>query len=207
MDADGLAPDDNVPQPNTKPEVAMELKEALEAFERALSVHAVPAVQHLAPPRPAAEVEAVLTDLGLPAHPDLITWWGWHDGVPFPSREEQGLITSAYWPLSLARAAEVWRETSGGDLDEGIDPPRELFPVAGWDNVVTLRVHVITGTVALDDPHRYTDPPFLPEWPSLSSWVTDAVALYESGAIRHTDDGFTVDLQRWPSTVRPQMHW
>lgn len=185
----------------------MRLHEALDAFEEILSVHSVPVVRHLSPPVAAGSVEATLADLGLPAHPDLITWWGWHDGVPFRSREEEGLITSAYWPLSLARAAEVWRETSGGDLDEGIDPPRELFPVAGWDNVVTLRVHVLTGTVALDDPHRYTDPPFMPEWPSLVAWVEDAIALYESGAIRYTSEGFAMDRRKWPSTVRPQMHW
>lgn len=185
----------------------MTLRDALEAFERTLSGHSVPAVQHLSPPLPAGMVEATLTGLGLPAHPDLITWWGWHDGVPFRNREEEGLITSAYWPLSLARAAEVWQETSGGDLDEGIDPPRELFPVLAWDNVVTLRVHVVTGTVAVDDPHRYTDPPFLPEWPSLLTWVEDAIALYESGAIRYDGVGFSTDQQRWPPTVRPQMHW
>jgi len=187
--------------------VSTELGEALERFEMVLRQYGVPAVRHLAAPLAADTVEATLAELGLPAHPDLVTWWGWHDGVPFDSREPSGLIISEYWPFSLARAVRWWRQTSDDDPDE-LDPPRELFPVAGWDNVASLRMHVGTGEVLVEGPHVYRDPPFSPEWPSLLSWVEDAIALYESGAIRLGDDGgFVAERAHWPPSVKAQVHW
>ena len=99
-----------------------ELLIALETLEARLTTLGAPVVEHLNPPLPESVVSEALRALGVPAHPDLVTWWGWHDGVPFDQFVDQGSITSAYWPLSLETATKIWRETSDDDPDELSQP-------------------------------------------------------------------------------------
>ncbi len=66
------------------------LGELLVDLERVLREKGVPVVEHLAPGLPPERVRGTLTGLGLDPHPDLVTWWSWHDGartdqVPFAS--------------------------------------------------------------------------------------------------------------------------
>lgn len=186
--------------------VNTELLLSLEILEARLTALGAPVVEHFNPPLPESVVSAALRALGVPAHPDLVTWWGWHDGVPFDQFVSQGMITSAYWPLSLEAAAKIWRETSDHDPDE-LSPPRELFPVAGWENVATLRVNARTGAVLVDDPHVMTEPLFDPKWRSLTEWVQDAIALFDAGWYRLVGDWVEADRSHWPAGVQRQLHW
>ncbi len=63
--------------------VNTELLGALESLEARLTTLGAPVVGHFNPPLPESVVSEALRALGVPAHPDLVTWWGWHDGVPF----------------------------------------------------------------------------------------------------------------------------
>lgn len=63
--------------------VNLELLAALETLEARLTTLGALVVEQLNPPLPESVVSEALRALGVPAHPDLVTWWGWHDGVPF----------------------------------------------------------------------------------------------------------------------------
>ena len=186
--------------------VNTELLAALETLEARLRALGAPVVEQFNPPLPESVVSEALRALGVPVHQDLVTWWGWHDGVPFDQYVDQGRITEAYWPLNLETATKIWRETSDDDPDE-LSPPRELFPVASWENVATLRVNARSGAVLVDDPHRMTEVLFAPEWGSLLEWVQDAIALFDAGWYRLVGDWIQADPSRWPAGVRRQAHW
>lgn len=64
------------------------LGDSLKRLEAALAQRSAPIMGHFRPRRPADDVAEVLAHAGLPAHADLITWFGWHDGTDTPSAAE-----------------------------------------------------------------------------------------------------------------------
>jgi hypothetical protein len=57
------------------------LRPLLDELERRLGEYGAAVIEAFRPGAPAERVRAELEADGLPAHDDLVTWWGWHDGA------------------------------------------------------------------------------------------------------------------------------
>lgn len=107
--------------------------------------------------------------------------------------------------MSLHAAVARWHEQV-----EAYDPqlafaPPQVFPFAGWDNVTTLCLNTVDGSVVLADPHD--SEPLSDAWASLSAWITDLTTLWTSGAVAFTPNGTGVDRARWPGAVTRESYW
>ncbi len=175
-------------------------------LEDVLSDRGAPAGSSLAHPRPAEQVRDRLTSIGVLAHPDLLTWWTWHDGAPTDQWRPQYCLISMYWPYSLTIAERRWRVLlEAYEPESPVSAPPHCFPVAGWDNRGNLCVDTRTGEVGLDDSHCGEYEPY---WPSMAAWVADVLTFYESGAVVVAPGDIPeIVIGEWPATVRRSMYW
>lgn len=165
-------------------------------LERVLREHDVPVVEHLAPGLPPGRIRATLAELGLDPHPDLVTWWTWHNGVRTYQWMPDYALKSMHWPLPLDIAVDRYREQVE-DYDPQVpSTPLHVFPVVSWRNNGALCVDTVSGSIIRSDPWDHGDAsydPFEPRWPSLSAWITDVMTLWRSGAVRMTENGTEID--------------
>lgn len=121
--------------------------------------------------------------VGMPTHPDLITWWAWHDGVTddaigfFP-----GHYTWALYHMSLSHAIAWWqREQEEQEWDEGdlIGTPDRFVPVLSADNP-TYVVDSDDGRVGLWRPDSSDGVGWL-WWPNLATAINSLVIVLAEG--------------------------
>src|SRR5437867_7739126 len=110
-----------------------ELPARLEELEQRLRAFGAPIAEAFRPGASADDVRATLAEEELPAHPDVVSWWGWHDGAtltdapPVSSgpgvylRSENTLVED-WHVLSLADAARTHRWFHAEDAEPGLFP-------------------------------------------------------------------------------------
>jgi len=101
-----------------------------------------PVADHGLPGMQASDVEQRLTELQLPAHPDIITWYSWHNGA----RTGEGRVTPLAWLQSFEEAMDSWVLNVTDGLSDS--PLRFWFPLLDLAPGA-LCINSITGRCAL----------------------------------------------------------
>ena len=183
-----------------------ELRDALVTLEQVLAEVGAPVVGHL---RPGAAPEAVrdaVVASGAEPHPDLLSWYGWHDGTDLPrSTTRQLLPTDGNRLIGGLHLLALEEARAGHDEaraleEESADPRRgrPLFLWPGWFPVLTFTDgwlvcldtagtcgHVgslfvwDTGALAWPEPPQ-------PWLGSLGDLVTAVIDAYRSGRVSPT---------------------
>jgi cell wall assembly regulator SMI1 len=97
--------------------VTESVHEALDRLNAAWVANRAPVADHLAGPRPAEEVTAILTSVGFDAPEELVSWFTWHDGHTI-DRGGRYLAESGIGGYQLMTLNEclgelrVWREVA-----------------------------------------------------------------------------------------------
>jgi hypothetical protein len=114
----------------------------LDALEAALRDRGVALRPGLEP----AEVERRLVSAGLPARPELVEWWAWHDGA-----DEE--IVESWRALALDEALERRDELGRNYADAGAPErwPASWQPLLAFAGAPVLCVDASTGAVHVED--------------------------------------------------------
>lgn len=184
-----------------------DLVDELRSLGPALAAVQAPVVGHWRPGLDRAEIISRLEADGVHPHPDLLTWYGWHDGTDTPSATdpagwllpcpENHLCLSLHVPtLAQASTQRAFALSSNPMSKEyvGIEAYRPswhpvLISSNGWhvclDSDGTAGP---PGTLFVFDPQAGDDP-FEPERlvPDLAELVSTVVRAYESGAVPPVD--------------------
>lgn len=110
----------------------------LDELERRLRAAGTSVPDRLAPGLPDEEVRSRLAEVGLDAPGDLVTWFGWHNGIrpEAPPVGANQLIVEM--PLSLDQALDDWAERDHGP--ESWQWERGWLPLAYHDNADRLAI-------------------------------------------------------------------
>jgi hypothetical protein len=163
---------------------------------------AAPLTSHWRPGRDPAEVTMHLEAAGVSAHPDVVSWFSWHDGTdttvateppgwPLPSSANR-LFGSMHLP-TLAQA-DLFRASSLAHNVEweplGLEPYRaSWYPVLTYADALLVCVDTDgtagpPGTVFRWSPDGGYDPASPVAWfPDLTAMVRAITAAYRSGAV------------------------
>lgn len=158
------------------------LIEQLSALEdRWLSLDAS-AAGTLAPGMPAEAVAADLTAAGLAAHPDLLTWWGWHNGQGDQRRNHRVMLAGRWGLFALSDALRAREANLRSHAEFRLDFPDAYrstwIPIADGETCQVV-VDCESGEVFR---HNWEAESF-PEGrrPSLSSLVRLWLTAFETG--------------------------
>lgn len=177
------------------------LASALERLEERLRREGATVMDLARPGMDAAELDEILSPLGLPAHADLRTWFGWHDGagerLVTPYAQSVLAPGCEFWSAELMAAECVQVRGVCAELAEDPDFPwsAEQMWHPSWFPVLRLLGH---GLVALDldvgsvhtiwwdgspeDRHRV-------RWPSLQAFVEALQDRLRDGSMTVSADG------------------
>jgi hypothetical protein len=174
----------------------------LATLESAWRETGAPNLPHLRPGLSEDALSAALTGAGLPAIPDLQTWFGWHDGAHNPDLSEdlKHLFTPGdanrflddWYLLTLSQALDDRREALEVESGLGLDPPlyrRGWLTVLRHTSSASACVDLTgeagsVGTLFLYDPHGRQPPePAEPWFAGLSALVSAANEAMSTGAV------------------------
>lgn len=181
-----------------------QLRERLEVLEQTLADVGAPLLDHLRPGASADTVSAVLASRGIEPYPDLLTWYGWHDGTDLPRAvdppgallpvDENRLIGPLHLP-GLDEALVEHDIEVALERDHNPDPQQPMFHWPGWFpvlNFTDLSVCLDTvgavgpaGTLFVFDVWVDNDPP-QPFFPSLTALVDAVIDTYRTGQVSPT---------------------
>jgi hypothetical protein len=168
-----------------------ELRDLLEELEARLRAFGAPIAAAFLPGTAPERVRAALDAEGVPAHEDLVAWWGWHDGVTIdaPQVDEgpgiffrgENTLLEPWHVLSLEEALRNRRWFRG--VDDRL--PAEWIPVALVDGRPVLLADAgAEGPAPLHilDEAQLGLPPVL--FASLHEFVALVVGAFDAGAVR-----------------------
>lgn len=171
------------------------MNEALRRLEVALVAAAAPVVEHLRRGRSPDDVVAVLDQAGMQATPDLVSWYGWHDGCSSYKEygPERGFF--AWYPFPGLAEVLAWREGEDGrvllahEQDVRGWQPQMVLPfmvdvvdprTVGFALRVADRHLVLLGDV--EDGYV--------EYGTLAEFVELLATAWERGIVSYDDDGY-----------------
>jgi len=181
------------------------LRERLVVLEQTLADVGAPLLEHLRPGVSADSLTAALGSRGIEPHPDILTWFGWHDGTDLPRAvDPAGMLlpddgNRLIGPLHVLGLDEALAEHDGAvttDRDHNPDPATPMFYWPGWFPVLrftdswlvcvdTLGVVGAVGTLFIFDVWRANDPPRV-YFPSLVALVDAVIDTYRTGQVSPT---------------------
>lgn len=196
-----------------------QLSERLTVLEHVLGEVGSPLMDHLLPGRDAAEVAAALSSRDIDPHPDLIDWFGWHDGTDLPrSTDPPGMLLPVpenrlIGPLHLPGFDEALAghdDAVAHEAEENPNPQSPRFYWPGWFPVLVFTDHWLgcvdttgsvgpVGTLFIFDVWRDNKPP-KPFFPSLVAFVDAVIDTYRGGRVSPTE--LVIDPQLLPPTAR-----
>lgn len=175
------------------------LSRLLNELDAVLNSHGAHALaEQLAPPAPQDEVLQVLASLGIAAHPELVTWFGWHNGYSkLPGNLELATGLPTFGPLSLDEIVGLYQSQ-----DHGSEPwqwPTNRLPLmaSGGAEILAVEVHGPDSLTVF--PHDPFDADYRPDGSRHSSlctpvaWWTHAI---RSGAYRYRPETWSWDKDR-----------
>jgi hypothetical protein len=172
----------------------------LDDLEQRLRAFGAPIVDAFRPGAAPDKVRAALADEGLRAHPDVVAWWGWHDGVSLTDvppvlsgpgvylRPENTLVED-WHVLSLVDTVRTHRWFRA-DLPEPVIPPG-WFPIltTGAKPTMWIDCDVPDGTPAPLYVDEHLPPPIEPLFRSLLDFVVKILRAFDEGLVRsHPED-------------------
>ncbi|NPC42613.1 hypothetical protein [Nocardioides sp. zg-1230] len=199
-----------------------DLEVALAALEAELLRLQAPLVHHWQPGAEPGAVTGQLATCGAEALPDLLAWFGWHDGTGVSATTPPGApwlsddtCLFGVWHLpTLGQAAVLHHAALALEDEAGVIEALGTgwykdgwFPVLvaldGWLVCVdTIGTAGPVGSLFVWDTHAANDPFDLRPWyPSLTGMVAAMVAAYRSGRITPTQ-GY-IELEDLPPESRP----
>ncbi|WP_340540208.1 hypothetical protein [Nocardioides sp. GXZ039] len=161
-----------------------------------------------------------LASRGIPPHPDLITWFGWHDGTDEPRSVQPAgglmpadgnrLIGDLHLP-GLDEALVAHDHAIAGELKVNPEPAHPWFYWPGWFPVLrftdpwtvcidTLGSAGPAGTLFVHDVGVDNDPPRV-FFRSLSYLVDAVIETYATGLVSPTEP--LVDFTLVPPAAQP----
>lgn len=205
------------------------LVDLLSQLDRVLDDLGAPVVPHLRGPASAKQVTAMLVAEQIHVHPDVLTWWGWHDGTHLPSATQppgvmlpelrNQLISGLHMP-TLAQAQTARRHALDLDAQVGlVSFWPTWFPLLEFTDGWLVCVQTSdprndgsdsarhpgsgaggAGSVWVWDPHAIDLPGVQRPWmPSVSVLVQSVLDAYRSG-VQPSD--FGVDFANLPGGAR-----
>jgi hypothetical protein len=202
-----------------------DLRGVLDELEERLRAFGAPIVQAFRPGAPADEVRTVLATEGLQAHPDVVAWWGWHDGVALTDappvlsgpgvylRSENTLVED-WHVLSVADAVRnhrwfraVYAESGGPDL-----LPKGWFPIlmTGAKPAMWIDCGIADDTPAPLYVDEHLPEPIAPLFSSLADFVGTIIRAFDQGLTRpHPEDPRvpTFDAPALKGDLRRLSYW
>ncbi len=190
-----------------------ELQRLLGELEQRLRAFGAPIVQAFRPGAPADEVRTVLAAEGLQAHPDVVAWWGWHDGValtdappvlsgPGVYLRSENTLVEGWHVLSVADAVRnhrwfraAYAESGGPDL-----LPRGWFPIlmTGAKPTMWIDCGVAEGSPAPLYVDEHLPKPAGPLFRSLVDFVGTIIRAFDEGLTRpHPEDPRVPGTDPW----------
>jgi hypothetical protein len=181
---------------------ALELKDKLGQLEDRLRRWDAPVVDAFRPGASAGEVSSAVESAAARALPELVTWWGWHDGAAGPDvpsgpgifeRAEAALV-DPWYVISLADAVRIqrWHHDDAVTLGQPeLTMPTGWFPVLHFVGAAFLCVDTFhpgrrSAPLYLVDPPggQPTPPPRTPQFSSLDELVLILIRLFDTGVVR-----------------------
>lgn len=181
-----------------------DLRGALDELEHRLAAFGAPIVDAFRPGVPADEVRAIVGAEGVNVHPDVVEWWGWHDGAaltdarPVQSgpgvylRSENTLVED-WHVLSLADAVRnhrwfraTYAESGGPDL-----LPGGWFPIlmTGAKPAMWIDCGVADDAPAPLYVDEHLPGPIAPLFASLAEFARTIIRAFEEDLVRpHPED-------------------
>jgi hypothetical protein len=180
-----------------------QLRERLEALEQTLADVGSPLLDHLRPGVSADAVTAALASRGVEPHPDLLTWFGWHDGTDLPRAVDppgallpddgNRLIGGLHLP-GLDEALVEYDAEVALERKHNPEPQEPMFHWPGWFPVLDFTEQKVcvdaagavgpAGILFVFDVWVY-DPP-RPFFPSLTALVDAVIDTYRTGRVSPT---------------------
>jgi hypothetical protein len=171
--------------------VGAELRESLDELDARLRAFGAPIAGAFRPGAAPGRVRSALESEGVPAHDDLVAWWGWHDGADIdapPLEDGPGLFFRAENTL-----LEPWHVLSLDDalrnrrwlrsVDDRL--PEAWIPIALVDGQPVLLADAgAAGPAPLHvlDEGQLGPPPV--QFASLQEFADLVVAAFDTGAVR-----------------------
>lgn len=206
----------------------MELNDLLEQLEVRLRDWDAPVVAGFRRGASLAEVRSAIESSDCRPLPELLTWWGWHDGAAGPDvvsgpgiveRAEAALV-EPWYVISLADAVRIqrWHRDDAVTLGQPeLTMPAGWFPVLHFVGAAFLcldTLHAGKGPAPLylvDPPGgQPTAPPRAPQFSSFDELIGSLVRLFDTGVITaSTTDPRVPSLSGAPlaGDVRRLMVW
>ena len=200
-----------------------ELARLLASLRETWAERGAPNLPHLRPGLSQEAVNVALADSTLPVPPDILTWFGWHDGAHNPDLSEAvqhifapgdaNRFIGEWYLLTLRQALDERQNALEAEAGLPLDHP--LFR-PGWLPVLMMHTSASAcvdlageagpaGTLYLYDPHGMLpqDPPVM--WFSdLSALVSAALDSVRSGAV--ASDLRITNPDRLPASGTPFLH-
>ena len=181
-----------------------DLRGALDELEQRLAAFGARIVDAFRPGAPADEVRAIVGAEGVHAHPDVVDWWGWHDGValmdappvlsgPGVYLRSENTLVEDWHVLSLADAVRnhrwfraTYAEAGGPDL-----LPGGWFPIlmTGAKPAVWIDCCVADDTPAPLYVDEHLPEPVAPLFASLADFAGTIIRAFDEGLTKpHPED-------------------
>ena len=148
------------------------LRALLEELEQRLAESGISIA--LRPARHAGEVAAALEHAGLPARPELVVWWSWHDGA-------DGEVVQSWRLLALHDALELRRVYAADYAAAGAADrwPDAWVPILRFDGRPLLCADAAVGTVHVEDDGFPEPAP--PQFGSLADLAETLLLVVDGG--------------------------
>jgi hypothetical protein len=171
----------------------------------------------------AEHVHAVLAAEGLRAPPELISWFGWHDGATGPTiavgpgvaEAPESALVDHWYVLTLADAVRV-RRSDRESVNQDGDPelePESWFPVLHFTRAAFLALDTQAGGDApaplfLVDPSGGMPgpPPLEPRFSSLTDLVRLIIRLFDDGLVSPDPEDPRLPSLRDAPLSHPDVH-
>jgi hypothetical protein len=146
---------------------------------------------------PETEVASTLASNGLLAHPDLLSWFSWHDGT---SELYWYAVPTSLGPLSLAQALEHRESYQPQDAE---DLPYNLawLPILGGPSTDHIALDSATGELLRIDPWD-AEAPVRRSGHTLDSAVPFFLTVLETVALDFSSGPAAVDFGSLPSALQ-----
>ena len=181
-----------------------QLRERLEVLEQTLADVGSPMLDHLRPGAPADSVTAALASRGIRHDPDLLTWYGWHDGTDLPqavdppgallSVDENRLIGALHL-LGLDEALVEYDLEVALEREHNPEQQKPMLHWPGWFPVLNFTDQYVcvdtagvvgqAGALFVFDVWADNDPP-RPFFQSLTALVDAVIDTYRTGQVSPT---------------------
>lgn len=169
-------------EPTSAPQDPDLLPEVLARMDLQARRRQLPIVDAIRGGLPPDVVTARLVTSGIRAHPDLISWWSWHDGVE-DSYQGRGDYQLGTWVYSLDFAITEWLDFQEEiELDDDrfiFGVPPQYVPFMGGMAGDRFLLDTITREVAASHP-QYTHDAW-PRWPNMATLLNQGVANIACG--------------------------